>query len=157
MEHQAECKRANHSRYERSQEVISAARANRSEEDRIKERARVSAFYKANPGKKRAQIAQRRAKRKMEQLEAFTIGDLIRGRGCACHICGIDTIADCPDIKLRPTIDHVVPLKFGGTHCPENARIAHQTCNASKGARTAFDDAAAELCRRRVSEYLRQL
>jgi len=50
-----------------------------------------------------------------------------------CHICG----ARCrPD---EVTLDHLIPLAEGGTHAPENLRVAHLSCNTSKGAREAND------------------
>lgn len=45
-----------------------------------------------------------------------------------CAYCGISTHDDYH-------VDHLVPLKRGGTHDPENLRISCPTCNMSKGAK----------------------
>lgn len=63
--------------------------------------------------------------------------------GGVCYICGGQ--CDWSDFKLingkryasknYPTIDHVVPLSKGGKHEWANIRLAHLSCNASKGNR----------------------
>lgn len=35
--------------------------------------------------------------------------------------------------RMYPSVDHVIPLKQGGAHSWENVRLAHFSCNASKG------------------------
>lgn len=50
-----------------------------------------------------------------------------------CHICGKKCRRD------EITLDHLIPLAKGGTHAPENLRVAHLSCNFSKGARAAND------------------
>lgn len=46
-----------------------------------------------------------------------------------CHVCGK---------SVDPTqfhLDHVVPISRGGTHTPDNVRVAHPHCNLRKAAR----------------------
>ena len=62
--------------------------------------------------------------------------------GCKCYLCG--NSIDWEDYhiingkkfagKYYPSIDHIVPLTRGGLHQWENVRLAHFSCNASKGA-----------------------
>ena len=67
-----------------------------------------------------------------------TIG-LIRRDGRRCYICGKET--DFRDKRWGrfgpdfPTIDHVIPIKHGGTHSWGNVRLACGRCNAIKGAK----------------------
>ena len=42
-----------------------------------------------------------------------------------------------PDNPDAPTIDHVMPLGFGGLDAPGNWTVIHRKCNARKGARPA--------------------
>jgi 5-methylcytosine-specific restriction endonuclease McrA len=50
-----------------------------------------------------------------------------------CHICG----EKCKPDEI--TLDHLIPLAKGGTHVPENLRVAHLSCNARKRDRSAND------------------
>lgn len=62
---------------------------------------------------------------------------------CICYLCGLPinwndyTITNGKRFASRmyPSIDHVVPLTEGGTHSWSNVRLAHFSCNASKGAK----------------------
>lgn len=53
-----------------------------------------------------------------------------------CHLCGdlVDSQLSWPD-PMSPSLDHVVPLSLGGSHTPENVRLAHVRCNSAKGNR----------------------
>jgi 5-methylcytosine-specific restriction endonuclease McrA len=56
--------------------------------------------------------------------------------GMTCYLChnGIPSWVE----PLHPsalTIDHVVPLKLGGTEDLDNLRPAHRRCNLKKGSR----------------------
>lgn len=46
-----------------------------------------------------------------------------------CHLCG----KACRDEEIH--LDHLIPLSRGGTHAPENLRVACAKCNLEKGAR----------------------
>ena len=67
-----------------------------------------------------------------------TIG-LIKRDGRRCYICGKET--DFRDKRWGrwgpdfPTIEHVIPIKHGGTHSWGNVRLACGLCNAIKGAK----------------------
>lgn len=69
----------------------------------------------------------------------ITIHKLIQRDGRCCYICGIET--DFRDKRWGrygpgfPTIDHVKPIKLGGTHSWDNVRVCCGRCNVKKGAR----------------------
>ena len=49
-----------------------------------------------------------------------------------CHLCSG---------RFADSIDHLVPVKLGGSDNPENLRPAHTSCNSSKGARSFPEEA----------------
>lgn len=51
---------------------------------------------------------------------------IIERDGSRCHLCG--ELCSAEDVSL----DHVIPLAQGGSHAPENLRVAHLSCNARK-------------------------
>ena len=53
-----------------------------------------------------------------------------------CYLCGypVDRTAVAPDLEA-PTIDHVIPVRSGGSNEAENLRTAHYYCNCVKGAK----------------------
>ena len=53
-----------------------------------------------------------------------------------CYLCGypVDRMAAVPDLEA-PTLDHVVPLRSGGSNGAENLKTAHFYCNSVKGAK----------------------
>src|SRR5690606_19505718 len=55
------------------------------------------------------------------------LDDLVERDGTACYLCGVDL--DRSEMQM----DHVIPLSRGGSHIPENMRIACRTCNYRKG------------------------
>lgn len=54
--------------------------------------------------------------------------------GWQCQICFEPTsrVYDHDDI-WSPTLDHILPQSFGGTHEPENLRLCHMICNSERG------------------------
>jgi 5-methylcytosine-specific restriction endonuclease McrA len=53
-------------------------------------------------------------------------------RGADCHLCG-ERLGLADEID----VDHVVPVAAGGTDDISNLRLAHASCNRSKGASAA--------------------
>jgi len=53
--------------------------------------------------------------------------------GTICYICG-SSCEQMDDLlnPLAPVVDHVIPIAAGGTHDPENLRVAHRICNGIK-------------------------
>ena len=59
--------------------------------------------------------------------------------GWVCWLCNkiVDRNADYSHDEynpLYPSLDHVIPRSKGGTHTPDNLRLAHVECNALRGA-----------------------
>ena len=59
--------------------------------------------------------------------------------GWNCGLCGRPVDSSLPSMTaMGATVDHIVPLKRGGTHTWSNVQLAHRTCNARKGARLSM-------------------
>jgi len=94
-----------------------------------------------------AQRAVRKAdqdRRKARQRGAFKTAPVYRRKvferdKWRCHICGdrIDKSLRAPD-RGSATLDHIVPLAFGGEHTMHNIKAAHYGCNSSRGHHAEF-------------------
>lgn len=62
-------------------------------------------------------------------VERFSHEEIAERDGWTCHIC------EEPVTRERWSIDHLVPLSFGGEHTRANVKLAHHSCNASRGNR----------------------
>jgi 5-methylcytosine-specific restriction endonuclease McrA len=107
-----------------------------------KEAARKRAYRQANPDACRNRDRRRRATKAAVPSEPFTLQDIVDRDGIGCALCGteIDMALSHagprhPQWRIRPTIDHVVPLSLGGPDSLANAQLAHHHCNARKGNR----------------------
>lgn len=83
---------------------------------------------------RRRRRADANAKRRAEKLgrPAVDVGrdEIIKRDGRNCYLCG-------KWVSMNElTLDHVLALTEGGTHAPDNIRIAHGVCNSKKGARS---------------------
>ena len=76
---------------------------------------------------------------------SMSLRELDERDGHTCYLCGGTT--DWDDYKVDasgnfiagdryPSMDHVIPFSNGGTHTPDNLKIAHRICNSLKGDRT---------------------
>lgn len=93
---------------------------------RDQQRARVAAYFKNNPLKKRESEGRRRA-RKLATTTAPVDYRVITERDrMVCHIC-LECV-DAADLHF----DHVIPLSKGGTHTMENIKVSHALCNLRK-------------------------
>jgi 5-methylcytosine-specific restriction endonuclease McrA len=94
-------------------------------------------YVRDNPGIARSQVRRRRA-RKLDNgpCEQFTDAEIGERDGWLCGLCGlpVDRSLRWPDAACL-VIDHIVPLALGGTHTRANVQVAHNLCNARKGAR----------------------
>jgi 5-methylcytosine-specific restriction endonuclease McrA len=81
----------------------------------------------------RRRRADHQARLRAEKMGAVAVHveleSIIRRDGNLCYLCGRETSVH--DVSF----EHVVPLVAGGSHTPENIRVAHQRCNSKKGAR----------------------
>lgn len=87
--------------------------------------------------RRRNNYHRRRAARKAASSGApVLLADIAVRDRWQCHLCGnaVDSKLKWPD-PLSPSLDHLVPLSKGGAHDPANVRLAHVSCNSSKGNR----------------------
>lgn len=87
--------------------------------------------------------ATRRARKRSAVIDCnITLAEVAARDNNCCYLCGLPVEwGDYHMIngkryasKKYPSIDHVKPLSKGGVHSWENVRLAHFSCNASKGA-----------------------
>ena len=101
------------------------------------EKARLinAAWAKANPEKIRIKIANRAAAKRggggklSKDLTARLL--LLQKNKCAiCH---------CKFVEVKPTLDHVLPLKLGGKNEDSNIQLLCGSCNSRKCAKHPVD------------------
>lgn len=94
-------------------------------------RLRIQARYRA--ANKGYLLQSARARRAKEKIGSFTHDDWLEIKerfDSKCLCCGKSE----PAVRLEA--DHVVSIKSGGAHAPENIQPLCRSCNASKGARS---------------------
>lgn len=66
-------------------------------------------------------------------IPTATRAAVLAEHGWVCWLCGTDIPQDAGDATwLRLTMDHVIPVVWGGGDDPENLRPAHQSCNSRR-------------------------
>ena len=90
-------------------------------------RERARAYATAHPERHREDEHRRRARVRGATAGRVSMADIYKRDGGHCHICG--------KAAERPvgSLDHLVPLSHGGPHEPLNVRLAHRSCNSSRG------------------------
>lgn len=67
--------------------------------------------------------------------DQYTIADVVKRDGNKCHLCGKRVDMSLPGIdRMGPTVDHLLPIAAGGLDELANVRLAHRSCNCSRGA-----------------------
>ncbi len=80
--------------------------------------------------------AKRRARKRGAYVEHVYRRRVFERDDWTCWLCGTSIVRGVDrNHPLSATIDHVVPLARGGSHCYSNVRTAHRACNMAKGAR----------------------
>ena len=93
-----------------------------------------------DPERRRASNGAASRKRRAALLgvesDPYTVDSLAERDEFICHLCGgeVDMRLHWPD-RRSPSVDHVVPLSRGGDDTLANVKLAHLTCNLSKGNR----------------------
>ena len=82
--------------------------------------------------------AKRRALKAGVEHEPWTREEIIKRDNGICQICGLPIYDydDSPN-RLKPEIDHIVPISVGGADKADNLRLTHAFCNQHKGCREA--------------------
>ena len=75
-------------------------------------------------------------KRKAHRAGAYTLAEVVARDAGRCHLCRrpVDLALNGND-RMGPTIDHLIPVSAGGDDVISNVRLAHRSCNCSRGAR----------------------
>lgn len=95
--------------------------------DELTPRHRADAVFCSERCNQAAHNATRKASWKVgSRQERVSRAYIVERDGSRCHLCGKHCCAD--EIHL----DHVIPLARGGSHSPENIRVACAPCNLSK-------------------------
>lgn len=96
-------------------------------------------FTRVNPSGRRVR-ADTRVCPDCRRIDAdmLSVQEIAERDGNDCSLCGdpVDMSIKYPD-RMAPTRDHIIPYSLGGTHAPENLRLAHLHCNCRKGNRVA--------------------
>jgi 5-methylcytosine-specific restriction endonuclease McrA len=95
--------------------------------------ARAKRHHKERPDLREAAIQRRKARIRDAEGE-YTAIDIERIRKRLrdkCFYCGVS-------LNGRGTVDHMTPLRKGGTHWPSNITLACSTCNSDKHGKTAI-------------------
>jgi 5-methylcytosine-specific restriction endonuclease McrA len=104
-------------------------------EQKARNAVNLRRWRKENPGKRNAQTARRRAKRRGWMLisEPASVGYLHQRDNGRCGLCGgkVSLKRRWPD-RLSPSVDHIIPLSRGGDDTRANKQLAHLGCNNSK-------------------------
>jgi 5-methylcytosine-specific restriction endonuclease McrA len=90
---------------------------------------------RVGPGRKRQFCNASHRQLAYEARRQISVRDVASRVGWTCHICGegIDPAVCAPSARAA-TVDHVIPLRRGGTDDDFNTLLAHFGCNRSKGA-----------------------
>lgn len=91
-----------------------------------------TAFADANPDRNR----RKNQKRKNHRAGVYSMAEVAERDGGRCHLCRkrVDMTLSGND-RMGPTIDHLIPVSAGGDDVITNVRLAHRSCNCSRGAR----------------------
>ena len=88
-----------------------------------------AAWSRRNPEKEAELGSRRRARISQTGSEKVDYARVVREAKGMCGICR-QPVGDGP-----VHIDHIIPLRHGGSHTQDNLQLAHARCNIAKGSR----------------------
>lgn len=96
----------------------------------VRRAGQVGAFCSQRCTKRTRKNQRKHKLRAPGPAETFTVRDLGIRDNWRCHICG----KKVPEREykardLDPTIDHLLPVSYGGSHTLANTALAHNRCN----------------------------
>jgi 5-methylcytosine-specific restriction endonuclease McrA len=92
--------------------------------------ARLKRWRRAHPGKSQEYEARRRArKRRAGKIEHIDRAYVYKRDKGLCSLCGRKVR------KQDMSLDHILPLSLGGSHCLTNVTLVHLQCNTRKRTR----------------------
>jgi hypothetical protein len=75
-------------------------------------------------------------KRQLKSGEVVSLPDIYARDNGVCQLCHRRVRAGLPPLHpMAATLDHIIPLRKGGTHTRANVQLAHRSCNSAKGTR----------------------
>jgi 5-methylcytosine-specific restriction endonuclease McrA len=86
----------------------------------------MSLYYEIQAAERKVEIARR------ELLQILTVAVVARDKTINCHYCGCETRTGKNAGPIRRTVDHVIPVSFGGKDTLDNLVLACLGCNARK-------------------------
>jgi len=108
----------------------------KAEYEKIKEKYRDWGKRKKEREKERARFSSANHRRRLKEatIEKVSLQEIFERDGGICQLCGwpVDPELKSPHPESA-TLDHIVPLLFGGTHEKSNLQLAHRRCNSIKG------------------------
>lgn len=109
-------------------------RGNKSDRRHVCSRACWRALIGATRGYDPDRAAVERAhKAGATNIILFSLRSALDRDGWRCQICGVELIRDTTTFApTMATIDHIVPLRRGGSHTMENVQAACLRCNSAK-------------------------
>jgi 5-methylcytosine-specific restriction endonuclease McrA len=96
--------------------------------NKVKQKAAVKRWIKANPERWRALQTARRGRERGAGITSARISELLVSQKNRCVVCRCD-------LSAGYHVDHVIPLALGGAHEDWNIQLLCPTCNTSKGAK----------------------
>lgn len=107
--------------------------------DPEKRKSYMDRYYPENREVFLENVRRRKARRKgAKVVKKVNIRRVIERCGDRCQFCGVDTSS------VGRTIDHILPLKRGGSHEEANLQVLCATCNRAKSTMTMEEFVAVE-------------
>lgn len=94
-------------------------------------------YYRSEAGKEARlrKVHNRRARKaQAENTLTLTLQELVKLQNGKCYYCHQKFTKN-----IKPSLDHIVPIKLGGGNTNDNVVAACKSCNSSKGAKTPED------------------
>lgn len=125
---------------ERAREINRKSARRRQEVSPERRREAGRRYYVKNRERFREATRRYRARKLGVISEPYTLAEIAERGGYVCAVCGrpVDVMLPGSDL-MGPTVDHVIPLSWGGPDIRANVQLAHRVCNTSKGDRISED------------------
>jgi 5-methylcytosine-specific restriction endonuclease McrA len=87
---------------------------------------------------KNIQKARRRARKRNNRCEPYTLEQVLEMYGTNCYLCGIEIDMNAPRSCGQPGwenglhLDHVIDIQYGGADAIDNVKPTHALCNLKK-------------------------
>jgi len=113
--------------YEKNLEKVRARSKQWVIDNRARHQERERQYHINNPEVRVNAKAKRRSLIGIDKLPYGTIPALFKKQNGLCACCGV--------VLVKYHVDHIMPLKLGGRHIPENLQLLLPSCNHKKSAK----------------------